>query len=130
MRWVVVLLGVFVGMPVAFLVALNLFTTDEKTDCATIRDPTPAQWQAADYDARSRIATDLSLCRRLQGRSQAEVEALLGPPTEMFAGGQSYRLSRTARDLRTSGSCTSTPTGGCATRGASPPGTPASLPVR
>ena len=92
MKWVLLMLGLFVAMPVAFFVALNLLTSDEKTDCSRLRDPTPELWQSADFDTRSGVVTDLSLCRRLQGRTQAEVEALLGPPTEVFAGGQSYRL--------------------------------------
>lgn len=92
MKWVLLVLGLFVATPVTFFVALNLLTSDEKTDCSEVRDPTPGLWQSADFDTRSRIATELSLCRRLEGRTQAEVEALLGQPTEVFAGGQSYRL--------------------------------------
>ena len=86
------MLGLFVAMPVAFFVALNLLASDEKTDCAKVRDPAPGVWQAGDFDTRNRIVGELSLCERLQGRSRDEVKALLGPPTEEKANALIYEL--------------------------------------
>lgn len=94
MKWVLLVLGIFLAMPVGFFVALNLLHSDEKTDCSKVRDPKPGAWQAAGYQTRKDIVTDLSLCRRLQGRTKAEVEALLGPPAEVLAGALSYDLSK------------------------------------
>jgi len=92
MKWVLLVLGLFVAMPVAFFVALNLLTGDENTDCSKVRDPAPGAWQAGDFDTRNRIARDLSLCERLQGRSREDVETLLGPPTAVRRNALIYEL--------------------------------------
>ena len=94
MKWMLLILGVFVAMPVAFFVALNLLASDEQTDCTKVREPKPGVWQAGDFATRSDIATELSLCERLQGRTRGQVEALLGPPTEALTGSLRYDLSK------------------------------------
>ncbi len=92
MKAAVLVLGLLLAVPLAFFVALNLLSSDETTDCAKVRDPKAGAWQAADFDARNRIVSDLSLCERLQGRSRERVKALLGPPTEEKANALIYEL--------------------------------------
>lgn len=78
-----------VAMFVAFLLLLD---GGPEVDCSTVSDPAPGAWQAGDFDIRNRIVVDLSRCERLQGRSRAEVERLLGPPSEVVAGEVRYEL--------------------------------------
>jgi len=92
MRVLLAVAGLFLAFPVVFFIAVNVLASDEKTDCTKVSDPTPGAWQKADFDARNRIVVDLSLCERLQGRSQAEVEALLGAPTQSRPGELRYEL--------------------------------------
>ena len=65
MRIVLLILAVFAVPAIVFFVALTLLTSDEKTNCAEVRDPKPGAWQAGDFDAREQIVEDLSFCERL-----------------------------------------------------------------
>ncbi len=92
MKLLLFALGSFAACAVAFFVVLNILASDERTDCTKVRDPAPGAWQAGDFEVRNRIVGDLSLCERLQGRTQAQVEALLGPPTQARPGELRYGL--------------------------------------
>ncbi|MBA3306685.1 MAG: hypothetical protein H0U25_12285 [Thermoleophilaceae bacterium] len=92
MKLLLFALGSFAAFAVAFSVVLNILASDERTDCTKVRDPAPGAWQAGDFEVRDRIVGDLSLCERLQGRTQDEVEALLGPPTQARPGELRYGL--------------------------------------
>jgi len=82
MRGLLLALGALVASGLLFVLLLNVVADTSPTDCAKVRDPAPGVWQAGDFDTRSRIVGDLSLCERLQGRTREAVKALLGPPTE------------------------------------------------
>jgi len=108
MRFVLLLFGGVVTTFVVFLVLVRVISSDTKTDCAQVRDPRPGAWQAGDFDVRSQIMQDLSFCERLQGRTQAEVEALLGPPSQARPGELRYRLFE-RDDMRPTGPSGPTP---------------------
>ncbi len=92
MRFVLLLFGGFALLFVAFIVILRVVSNANHPDCAKLRDPRPGAWQAGDFRGRERIVEDLSYCKRLQGRTEAEVETLLGPPSEARPGELRYRL--------------------------------------
>jgi len=92
MRFVVLLVGGFAVIFLAFIVIVRIISDDTPTNCEEVRDPRPGAWQTGDFAARERIVEDLSFCERLQGRTQAEVEALLGPPSGARSGELRYRL--------------------------------------
>jgi len=100
MRFVLLLFGGVAVILVAFVVIIRVVSSDTVPDCAQVRDPEPGAWQAGDFDARSQIVQELSFCERLQGRTQAEVEALLGPPSQTRPGELSYRLDEQAEPDR------------------------------
>jgi hypothetical protein len=62
-------------------VALIVFHHDDSpsVDCASFR-VTPSLWAKADYDRRVRLLNGLQDCGQIQGRSDTDVVATLGPP--------------------------------------------------
>ncbi|HET6509584.1 MAG TPA: hypothetical protein VFG42_22495 [Baekduia sp.] len=64
----------------AFVALVALHHDDSSSvDCDTFR-VTPALWSKADYDRRVQLLDGLRDCHQIQGRSDTDVVATLGPP--------------------------------------------------
>lgn len=65
---------------VAFVALIVLHHDDSPgVDCSAFR-VTPALWSRADYDRRVQLLDGLQDCHQIQGRSDTDVVATLGPP--------------------------------------------------
>lgn len=64
----------------AFVALIVLHHDDSPSvDCSAFR-VTPALWSRADYDRRVQLLDGLQDCHQIQGRSDTDVVATLGPP--------------------------------------------------
>lgn len=80
-RLLVTALAAGVAVVVLVFVALVVFSDDDAAgvDCSTFR-VTPALWSRANYDRRVQLLNGLQDCHQLQGKSDTDVVATLGPP--------------------------------------------------
>jgi hypothetical protein len=74
-----------------FVIANALSGGGEKTDCDTFTIRA-GDWQAADFDRRRALVKGMQDCGTLEGKSTAEVTALLGPPSEQTADALTYPM--------------------------------------
>jgi hypothetical protein len=64
----------------AFVALIVLHDDDASSvDCSSFR-VTPPLWAKADYDRRVQLLNGLQDCHQIQGRSDTDVVATLGPP--------------------------------------------------
>jgi hypothetical protein len=80
-RRLVTALAAGVVVVVLAFVALIVFHDDDSSsvDCSTFR-VTPALWAKANYDRRVQLLNGLQDCHQIQGKSDTDVVATLGPP--------------------------------------------------
>jgi hypothetical protein len=80
-RRLVTALAAGVAVVVLAFVAFAVLHDDDSSsvDCSTFR-VTPALWSRAGYDRRVQLLNGLQDCDQIQGRSDTDVVATLGPP--------------------------------------------------